>query len=43
MGIQLLIIGVHLARSTRGRPGAPPRRPLSHAFFIDQFLESLHG
>jgi len=26
MSIQLLIIGIHLARSTRGRPCAPPAR-----------------
>ncbi len=24
MGVQTLIIGMHLARSVRGRPGAPP-------------------
>ena len=24
MSIQALIVGIHLARSTRGRPGAPP-------------------
>ncbi len=24
MNLQFLIIGQHLARSTRGRPGAPP-------------------
>jgi hypothetical protein len=28
MAIQILIIGIHLARSTRGKPGAPPA---SHA------------
>jgi hypothetical protein len=25
MSIQLLIVGIHLARSTRGRPCAPPQ------------------
>jgi hypothetical protein len=24
MSIQVLIVGIHLARSTRGKPGAPP-------------------
>ena len=26
MAIQILIIGIHLARSTRGKPCAPPAR-----------------
>jgi len=26
MSIQALIVGIHLARSTRGKPGAPPPR-----------------
>jgi hypothetical protein len=26
MSIQFLIIGMHLARSTRGRSGAPPKK-----------------